>query len=398
MSPPAFSRSRLCLLALQRGRELNVRQGRSYGDGGVPSRAEQLVTAFLDRTAAYVHYQETNVHRVHAQGPPAREAADREGGDCPTLEDWSGGLSAAEEECRHGRWQHNRSLLLNLLVAEHMPPGRIRRVLACGSGLHIYRRADTGALSLRGQSCRDRFCTPCSAAASWRVAQNLERLCSGSPTRLLTLTLKHSSAPVRDQIRRGVAAFRAIRRRKEWKERVTGGAWFCEVKVSEATEEWHVHYHVLLKGDYIPHQTLRAWWLEETGDSHVIRLELAREGLKGSHYAAKYATKGFEDGLWARPSAVAVLLNALRRVRLYGAFGTWREGRLSVRAGGGPGWVPVERLNAAVEQARRGDLGSLALLRALPADLGRRSLGISQDAWLQLIRRSGLAGAAPARA
>jgi hypothetical protein len=108
---------------------------------------------------------------------------------------------------------------------------------------------------------------------------------------MLTLTLKHIGESLSEQIERLRKSFIALRKRKFWKECVTGGLWFMEITFNKVTCEWHTHFHVLLDGSYIPQKKLSREWLTVTGDSSIVDIRAIKNKNKLAKYVAKYVAK-----------------------------------------------------------------------------------------------------------
>jgi hypothetical protein len=150
--------------------------------------------------------------------------------------------------------------------------------------------------------------------------------------------------------------------------------------------------HVVMKADFLPIWILRDMWLQATGDSHVIRIEQARVGNAGWSYAGKYAAKGFDSSLAGHPDALAVCLDALRSVRLFGTYGAWRGFKLASRSGDPGEFDTLCRLDDAVDGASRGERWALELLAGLPGKQGERVMQCDRDTLEVLLSAAIMAG------
>ena len=86
---------------------------------------------------------------------------------------------------------------------------------------------------------------------------------------MITLTLRHSDTPLRDQIKRLSQCFNNLKRREWWKSRVKGGVMFTELKIGR-DNKWHVHCHIIAESSYLPNHELSQEWHAVTGDSPVV--------------------------------------------------------------------------------------------------------------------------------
>lgn len=327
---------------------------------------------------------ETSLHDPPGS-TPIREVGDTEAGDLPLLQPVVTDIDEAEERYRHAHWTADRDALLSVLSRTPGQGARERRVLSCGGYAQIYISRSDGSVHVLGRKCHDRWCRPCAAARSLIIAHNLESLCTRSPTTLLTLTLKHSSDPVRTQIRRLLSAFASLRKMACWKRRVFAGAWFIECKISERSQQWHIHLHAVIKAKFFSWLILRDLWLHHTKDSYRVKIETARIGQKGVLYAPKYSAKGFENSIYQSPSAIAVLLGALRSVRLFGTFGEWQGYRLGRNHNPPPDATHYGSLIETIDAAKRGSGADLRVLDALGSERAQHLLGVESDVYAAMV-------------
>lgn len=171
------------------------------------------------------------------------------------------------------------------------------------------------------RSCRLRWCPMCSRVksnyASWSVTEFLKTV---PIARFMTLTLKHSDAPLADQIDRLYDFFRALRRKPEFQLYVDGGVWFFQVKRNASGTAWHPHLHCLITGDFLPKARLSLMWLGVTGDSNIVDVKSVKDLSIAARYVSRYS---------ARPTALADLspdhyltvFNAFHSRRLAGTWG-----------------------------------------------------------------------------
>lgn len=104
--------------------------------------------------------------------------------------------------------------------------------------------------------------------------------------------------------------------------RFTGGVFAYEFKRGSNLAKWHPHIHMLAlvpKGTFINHRQLKDEWLEITGDSSNINLELVKGDnafLEVFAYALKFSEMEHPDRWFA--------FKQLRGERLISSFGSFR--------------------------------------------------------------------------
>jgi hypothetical protein len=98
----------------------------------------------------------------------------------------------------------------------------------------------------------------------------LEWLPTVTAPKFITLTLKHSPAPLSHQISTLYGCFRKLRKTKLLTKTVRGGIWFFQVKQSAADYLWHPHLHIVVDSPYIPKHQLSRAWLSITKTSQIV--------------------------------------------------------------------------------------------------------------------------------
>ena len=259
------------------------------------------------------------------------------------------------EHPRHKHWTANRQRVYDAMntLARYVeePNGkplvsrhRLRRFADCGCDCWLQQHAtDQGRWRVVRSTCRDRFCTPCQRDRARIIRANLDRHLTEQPYRFITLTLRHESTPLRDQLDRLLKCWSALRRRKFIANRLKGGAAFVEITVNQETGDWHPHLHVVAEGSYIPQADLRKAWLEITGDSHIVDIRLIRSKGQACRYVTKYVTKAFSNELYENEQDLHEAIRAMRGRKLCHAFGTWHHLRLTATDDVDQ-WVTIGRL------------------------------------------------------
>lgn len=193
------------------------------------------------------------------------------------------------------------------------------------------RNEDTGMVRVATKSCKLRWCPLCAKKRQWFLVEQV-RPWAESVDRLkfLTLTLKHSDAPLRQQIDNLYKFFQKFRKLKYLRDHLYGGIWFFQIKKSERSGQWHPHLHCLIEADYMPHAKLSQLWQRTTLGSTIIDIRPAGDAAKVAEYVGRYS---------ARPSTLADLeqsdrvevVQALHGRRLMGVWGTARDMALTMK-------------------------------------------------------------------
>jgi hypothetical protein len=192
--------------------------------------------------------------------------------------------------------------------------------------------------------CHDRFCPTCAAKRSATIRRNLAAAIQPADHRFLTLTLRSTATPLRQQVDRLLASFRRLRAQPWWPRYTRGGCAFFELTYNEHTALWHPHLHVILEGNYLPHQTIRAAWLKITRDSDVVHIRQAHDLDSVIRYVANYSTKALPPPVTRNPDALDAAITALRSRKTCYTFGTWNTYHL-LRHEPDPDWTCLGSLD-----------------------------------------------------
>lgn len=210
---------------------------------------------------------------------------------------------------------------------------KLEKFETCRTKVWEEQNMKTGEMRWRSNSCRGRWCPACGEVKKNLVARNCEKYFSGKPfVRFLTITQKHSGMSLEEQIALAKKNLLKFRRTKEWKKYVKGSVWFMQPKwsdgsLSDGVPGWHVHYHILLIGEYWPHSRVSAKWQKITGDSYIVFIEQVYEKKLRSVIGdiARYA--GLPANLLEVPAEHrSEVVHATERSRMCGATGICRKG------------------------------------------------------------------------
>lgn len=263
---------------------------------------------------------------------------------------------------RHSGWRPIRNRVYDALKRTDQTFSRLLNFANCGTIINVARSdQDPAKYKLTGSYCHDRWCTPCAIERSRLVAHNILQLAAKQRLRFATLTLLASAQPLELRIADLRASFSRLRRTSLWKRRVKAGVACLEVKRSERSDAWHVHYHLLLQGSYIPQDQLSATWHEITGDSRIVDIRLASDRRKVAQYICKYVSKPLDTSFALDDKHLDEAIRSLKGVRLVDTFGQWRGKPLSKPTDDGT-WTELGTLDSFLIRARHGDVAAQAVL------------------------------------
>lgn len=199
------------------------------------------------------------------------------------------------------------------------------------------------------------------------VSHALIDLLGDEPARFVTLTVRSSATPLREQIDRLYACFRRLRKTTLWIRHCYASAATLEVTRNRDTGQWHPHLHVLVKGRFMPHADLKAQWLRITKDSSIVDIRLVKHRGKAIRYLSKYVTKPMTHGYDTEPAALAEAITALKGRRLILLTGEWKALNVEQRQTDGT-WQYVGQLEAIINRGVNGDDVAIAILGYLRSD------------------------------
>lgn len=205
---------------------------------------------------------------------------------------------------------------------------RSKLLSRCRTWAWFVRDRESGIVHVASNSCRLRWCPICARAKAAYITNSvrpwIEQL---QHPRFLTLTLKHSNAPLDTQISKLYDDFRKLRRDKQFKEYCTGGVWFFQVKLSDKYDQWHPHIHCVITGKYMPHEWISLKWQRITTSSNIVDIRMVRDPERMANEVAKYSARPAE--LKKYPMNLRQdIFYAMHKRRLCGTWGTGKEVKL----------------------------------------------------------------------
>jgi len=310
--------------------------------------------------------RETEKHRKK-QAKRDRAAAKEFSGPPPVEH-----ASNHETTFRHSAWAAKRRLVRAALLATGATSRALEAFDDCGACAVVEYCEDEQRYRVSAQHCKNRFCEPCMRAKANLMAANLrERLLTYKlgDARLLTLTIKHTDTPLKEQLTKLYADFSQLRKEKVWKNNVTGGMATLEVKWDPDTAEWHPHLHCIIEGDPMQKSRIADAWLRITGDSYVVDIKALNSSKDTAYYLSKYVSKGCNDAMWLNQNAAEEFVLAMKGRRTCMTFGTWRGFKLLKKPSDDRNWKRIGTLDYVVAQANEGHRWAIALIDLINRDL-----------------------------
>jgi len=201
---------------------------------------------------------------------------------------------------------------------------RLSHLRECRTKAWFLRELQTGKVSVASNSCKLRWCPLCAKSRAAYISRSVRAwLTIQVKPKLLTLTLKHTSAPLEHQCNYLYQAFRQFRGHKTISREIRGGIWFFQVKKSEISDEWHPHLHCLIDSEYIPQQLLSGIWCKITGGSSIVDIRAVKNPKKAADYVARYAARPTQLSKLSHSDRLEVF-KAMHGRRLCGSWGNAR--------------------------------------------------------------------------
>jgi hypothetical protein len=281
--------------------------------------------------------------------------------------DLPGRLSVTHLRHRHSSTAATRRKIWDAL-------GRLGRSLSvrarfaqCGQQCSVLLSPNAKEAAVTSNNCRSRWCPACGRDRSATIAANLAALAVERKARFVTLTRRHSHAPLTDQINSLYECFKRLRSRPFWQKTVRGGAAFLEVHRSDRDHLWHVHLHLLVSSDFLDQRQLSSEWLAVTSDSSIVDVRAIPDAGHVARYVAKYVSKPASPTVYNDPDSLDEMMRALQGRRLCLTFGDWRGCPLEPDEAPPVGWATICPLGLLYPLMRDGDAEALTAWSILVA-------------------------------
>lgn len=277
-----------------------------------------------------------------------------------------------ETTWRHNGWRVHRQLTWEALRRWKGAGNATYRFARCGAQAIVAKNAATGEYRIQSFTCKSRFCSPCRQRMAGIIQANViehashpDRRQQGKRLRSITLTLRHSTLPLSEQISRLMRCFAKLRRSRSAKRCLLGGFYVVELKVSSHDNCWHPHIHLVSEGHYVSHADLQSEWLRITGDSHRVHVMEVKNLKNEVGHHCKYLTKAADSSIYKSRAHLDEYIRATSGRRLASAFGNWRGLKIARPKKCAEVWTTVGYLDFIVKEAGRGVVSCEVILKAL---------------------------------
>jgi len=199
---------------------------------------------------------------------------------------------------------------------------RYQRLLECRTRAWFARHRESGKVVVFANACKLRWCPLCQAVDRFYAkTSTLLWLRKQASPKFLTLTLRHSMAPLSHQVDSLYYYFKQLRKTKLWKDNVAGGIWFFQMTQNDVDGRWHPHLHIVMQSKYIPQADLSRLWLRITKGSPVVDIRCVHNPQQAADYVSRYCTSPIKLTDLDFHACVD-LVDELHGRRLVGTFGT----------------------------------------------------------------------------
>ncbi len=213
-----------------------------------------------------------------------------------------------------------RSLLVQAVSFTQLPEARVKAFLECARTTWVDYSPSAKRFFVKSNSCNLRFCPRCGQ----RWSQDLSRRIQGAfkssekhALKFVTLTLRSSSAPLREQLKFLRASFRRLRQSVVWHRNLSKGMGVIEVTYNAETAQWHPHLHVIVFGRFVQQRALSDAWYKATGGSNIVDVREASSSAQVGEYLSKYLGKPPRLDACPNPARVAAeWIDACRNAKL----------------------------------------------------------------------------------
>lgn len=290
------------------------------------------------------------------------------------------GPTLSSTDFRHSFWRDRRPRMRRALQNAGAPAHRLTAWDRCGSCAWILLHPEhPGRARLVCHRCHDRFCEACQAERRRRVCRNLQdalttRYRVKHPhtavprLRFLTLTLRSSTAPLREQLDRLYSCFGRFRHRKAIQRVMQGGISFLELTLNPRTRLFHPHLHILFEGDYLPQKVASDTWKSVTEDSYIVDIRAIKTIAQACSYVAKYASKGIGPSVLNSPNHLTESIEAVSGRRIFNTFGSWSQLGLTDQPPPEDGWYPIGTFADLQSRRHAGDPAAIRIFRILSGE------------------------------
>lgn len=268
----------------------------------------------------------------------------------------------ADDPCQRHRFrgvESERSRWLEIIPKIETTTSTILRHQQCGSQAWVQYSPSRTTRRIISNTCKLRVCPACRRAIQQSLADRLW-WAIGEPKKnewkFVTLTLKHSSAPLDHQLAFLKKSFRKLRQRKLWRTHVQHGWALLELARNEETNTWHPHLHCIVRCNYIPQASLSKAWESITHGSKIVDIRIVKNSKQAAKYVAKYVGKPPDESVLTNLELASEYYHAIKGSRLLIGFGRARPDLPDKVEDGHPDdWIYESTLASLLASYEQGD-------------------------------------------
>lgn len=303
----------------------------------------------------------------------AIQAAERASFEASRLDPWESSVELPHIDTYDQRFRFRTMVLERSFWLDHLrdvesSTTRIEKFDNCGRHAYLYRDPFDGSFVLRSETCKLRICPACRRkyryAAIARIRDLLQDL-KPKTWQFITLTVRHTRAPLKIQLDHLKASFRRLRQRNTWKSSCTHGYAVLEITHNSTKDEWHPHLHIIVRCRYIDWRKLRTDWIAVTNGSSVIDCGYVRSSPAACDYVAKYLAKPPLLTTLPNLSRIRDYYDAIQNVRFLMPFGRPPRFQNPPTLDTPRNLEPIGNLGDLHHRASRGESFALNALRSL---------------------------------
>lgn len=219
------------------------------------------------------------------------------------------------------RDEYNRTAEIYSQIDKEEDKARFELLKTCRTRAYFAKEKISGLIKILSNACHLRWCPLCSSGKSNYIIPAISKyIKTGKNPKLLTLTLKHSDAPLSFQLDSIYKAFRSFRQNRQFRKECYGGIWFFQIKYIPESDSWHPHIHCLVTGNFLPKEWLSELWLKHSQSSFIVDIRRVYKPEKACEYVARYCVRPCQLSSMPYSRSVEVV-RALHGRRLSGTWG-----------------------------------------------------------------------------
>lgn len=281
-------------------------------------------------------------------------------------------IDPREARWRHSSWARERRNTAEVLYELQPDSHSYYKFFHCGADAVTQWSPSKKRYCVRCTTCKHRACMPCRRRTAMIVRGNLSQQCVDVARRLgaralraVTLTIRASDRPLREQLSHLLKSFRRLRQSKQVKKLFAGGTYVVEVKIGEGSGKWHPHLHIITEGRFVDQNTISQSWEKASKGSTYVWVKAVGSIKDAVNHDCKYITKAVDHSVYSSKRRLREFITATRSVRFFSTFGSWRGIPMTKRKEAVTDWERVDSLCRLLSRADNGERLARDIIRNL---------------------------------